>query len=350
MTETNQAAGTTALSREQFRPGAMALLSSPDDFQSIVSALQGYRHILSAASGMQDGKEADREHLHFEKGKAIGTFWAAKCLDEPLRTKRFVCGLYKAILDLRRKISNRPIRVLYAGTGPFATLMLPVVAVLDPSDVQFSLLEINPATFGYLQQTINNLQLGAYIASMECCDATTCRIPAGQIPDIIVSETMQHALTREMQVPLTFNLAAQAPEAILVPRQVRLELGWFDSGSLERRLTRQQPDPAFYRGLGEFFRLDRSAVTEYGKAFESSAAQFSFPQRTFDLQPDHELEELAFFTSIHVYGDEHLGLNQCSLTIPYKVSRLFREIPRQGRIRLGYQVSAVPGPELELAG
>lgn len=338
----------TATASERLKSGAAAFLQTADHFPSIAAAIAEYRSLLYAASGLDAETDESRGHLFFENGKAIGSFWAAKCLDEPLRTKRFVCGLYKAVLDCQKKNPGRAVNVLYAGTGPFATLMLPVVATLKPEEVQFSLLEINPLTFGLLQQTIDSLGLGEYISSMKNCDATTYVIPENELPDIIVSETMQHALTREMQVPLIFNLAMQAPEALLIPEQIRLELGWMDTGKHIRSLNSQSAEELNYTSLGDFFLLDRDAVNAFGESFSQSRNRFSFPEKILELQTENPQEDLTIFTHIHVYADEYLRLNNCSLTIPYRVSRLMRTVPRKGKIAAGYQISDVPGPVINV--
>lgn len=47
---------------------------------------------------------------------------AVKCLKETLRSQKFIQGVKRAIED-RLNSNNENIHVLYAGTGPYVTLL-----------------------------------------------------------------------------------------------------------------------------------------------------------------------------------------------------------------------------------
>ena len=52
-----------------------------------------------------DNKEG-RKDIEYENGKALGTFWAALCLDDLVRTRQFIRGIDKAIKDKKKRKTN----------------------------------------------------------------------------------------------------------------------------------------------------------------------------------------------------------------------------------------------------
>ncbi|SOD17383.1 hypothetical protein [Pedobacter xixiisoli] len=174
----------------------------------------------------QVGSESDEErnHIHTANGSAIGVFWAAQCIKEIFRTQRFVRGLLADIKDVRKLKSKEPVHVLYAGTGPFATLALPIMASLSPQEVQFTMLEINPKSYELLQQVIAEFGFEAYVCHTEITDATGWNVGDNHI-DIVVSETMNRALIKEPQVGIMLNLASQLSESVIfIPEEITVSL------------------------------------------------------------------------------------------------------------------------------
>ena len=64
-----------------------------------------------------------------EQGVAISPVMAAMCLEDYYRTIIYLRGLNAAIMDTKTQRPTRPLRVLYAGTGPYAILAIPLMAV-----------------------------------------------------------------------------------------------------------------------------------------------------------------------------------------------------------------------------
>ncbi|MEM7117980.1 MAG: hypothetical protein AAF614_36450, partial [Chloroflexota bacterium] len=76
-------------------------------------------------------------------GLALSPREAAACAKDYRRTIKYLRGLHSAISDTRALFPERPTRVLYGGCGPLAPLVIPLMAVFSPSDVQFTLLDIH---------------------------------------------------------------------------------------------------------------------------------------------------------------------------------------------------------------
>jgi hypothetical protein len=107
------------------------LLDNDTGGELLSETLDLYRDILLTASGIDLGGELEMGCIHTGAGVAIGTTWAALCIDDVLRTKRFVSGLYHAIKTVADRRAG-PVHVLYAGTGPWATLVLPLTSRFSP--------------------------------------------------------------------------------------------------------------------------------------------------------------------------------------------------------------------------
>lgn len=297
----------------------------PIDFhEKLVPAIIKYHQLLCQLAVIDPAGESDRKHIETEHGNAIGPFWAANCVKEVFRTQRFVKGLQQAITDLHLK-GKEMVHVLYAGTGPFAALALPVMLTFSPAQVQFTLLEINEQSLARLQRLLEELGLMAYVRRIELADAADYVLKDNDI-DVLISETMNLALYREPQVSIMLNLGRQLKEdAIFIPQEIKVSLGRPNSGDGMETLT------TLLRFNAVYIREKLQEVGAKGWKFEKSQLEIS-------LQAG---DRLCYLTDIQIYKDFRLGLNDCSLTLP----KLLKPFGLAGELRLefGYQVSDIPG-------
>ena len=120
------------------------------------------------------------------------------------RTAIFFRGIYQAIQHKIKEKSKSKVLILYAGTGPYATLVTALFPLLESSEVSVDLLEINLVSLRSATDVITGLGLQAFIGDSYCSDATTFKIEKPY--DIVISETMQAALKEEPQVAIMQNL------------------------------------------------------------------------------------------------------------------------------------------------
>ena len=85
------------------------------DFDELKVALDDYKTIVYGVSSLEFEDDALRNDIHSENGMALGTAWAAMCLDDGMRTKMFVKGLIEAV-ETKLNESKKPVHILYAGT------------------------------------------------------------------------------------------------------------------------------------------------------------------------------------------------------------------------------------------
>jgi predicted RNA methylase len=274
----------------------------PEDFHDqLAPAVIGYSDLLSECFVID--VERGREHIKTAHGNAIGSFWAARCIREIFRTQRFSRGLYTAVSGalIRHK---KTVHVLYAGTGPFATLALPVMMMFKPEDVQFTFLEINPESIDILKKVIDSLDLHAYVKDIHQCDASVWDVSSTGV-DIVISETMNKSLSVEPQVAIMLNLASQLPqETVFLPEEIKVSLCKWNQRDKE-------PEK-----LAELISFNKALMYSIIKSSSDRNWVFTDQQIQVSLL---ENEKLYFMTEILVNEGNILNLNDSSLNLLEKV-------------------------------
>lgn len=275
-------------------------------------------------------------------GLAISPTLAAMCIREPLRTLAFIRGLAEAIGEAMRP--DRPVRVLYAGCGPYALLAVPLMTQFSAAQVSFTLLDIHQDALDGAMRLIGTLGLGDRVADARCTDAACYRIPPNALPDVIVSETMAVCLRNESQVGIARNLLRQAPKARMVPRSVSVEVALLNRAREHLLVPSDHvgeiPRPQRDRvRLGSVFKLDADSI--YGwqgcEGDRLPAGRVRIPNLVDSRYRPHLLTRIA------VYGDNVLRDYDCSLTIPRSLPRC---PPLVGGETLQFQYRLGSHPEL----
>jgi len=290
----------------------------PENFHDqLAPAVMGYADLLSKNFVIDE--ERGREHIKTAHGNAIGSLWAAMCVREIFRTQRFSRGLYTAVSDALNQ-HKKPVHVLYAGTGPFATLALPVMMMFKPEDVQFTFLEINPDSIDILKQVIDSLDLHSYVKNIYQCDASVWEVDSTGV-DIVISETMYKALKAEPQVAIMLNLASQLPqETVFLPEEIKVSLCKWNNRD-------KAPEQ-----LAELINFNKALMYSIIKSSFGKNWVFSDQQVQVSLL---ENEQLYLMTDVRVNEGNVLSLNESSLNLLEKV-----KLPvKQGMINLNCMYS-----------
>lgn len=278
-------------------------------------------------------------------GLAISPAQAALCAEEPRRTAIFLRGVHEAISRAlaAREAPGEPVRVLYAGSGPFATLCTPLMTLFPPERVRFTILDLHEVSIRSVKSLVHRLGLEESVAAYVVGDACEYTISEGEIPDVIVSETMDAALENEPQVAILRHLLGQAPVARLVPESVRVDAVLLDTSTEPARIEPDRggstPESGPHRiPLGRVFTLDADTIaawaTRRGECLP--AASLTLPSAP---SPHHQP---FLFTTIVAHGDHVLRTHDCGLTSP-------RAFPATGplaagdRIDFHYRLGATPG-------
>lgn len=309
-----------------FKEYCEAIIRDGDFHEGLAPAITGLADMLYKLAEVNGNTELERKHISTESGSAIGTFWAAQCIKEIFRTQRFARGLFKAIQHVRQKHTGRPAHVLYAGTGPFATLALPAMALLTPKDVQFTMLEINPKSYKMLQYILNALGLNSFVRHVTMTDAATYKLCNDDV-DIVLSETMNRALIKEPQVSIMLNLASQlSQKTIFIPEEIKVSLYQHDTN-----------DKMGHK-LDDLMVFDKKFMFELIEKCKNSEWLFEEKKLTVDLLPSTVLH---YETEIKVYQSDFLKSSDCSLNFPEKLKT--KDLIGRKVLKIHYTSIDIPG-------
>lgn len=278
-----------------------------ENYQFIYKGIYGLLEIFSSLSGVNAGDIVD-EDIMLSAGKAVSTIKAAHCLREIERTRRFLRGIKKAIDDVRVQKPDSRINILYAGCGPYATLLTPLTSLYTSDQLSFTLLDINAYSLQAVQSLYEALGLTAYIKKILHEDAITYKIDAEDDYDLVISETMHNALRGEPQVSIMANLIPQLkPGAVFIPEEIRV-----NAALLDRRAEN-----------ASFLEVGKAAErVQLGTVYKTSRPmEYPLPVK-FPLPAIDKHSRLSLLTEINVYATEKLENYNCSLTLPYRIADL----------------------------
>ncbi|TXT40598.1 MAG: hypothetical protein FD135_1126, partial [Comamonadaceae bacterium] len=175
---------------EALRALTRDIISPEKDLADLIPQAQALRDWFERQAHfcIDHSRDIGTGQTRLDSGLAISPTLAAMCVRELYRTLAFIRGLAEAIRDAAQLA--RPVRVLYAGCGPYAVLAVPLMTVFPAGQVRFTLMDIHQDCLDSAQALIDSFGLAGHVDAQVCADATRYQIPAEQMPDIIVSETM----------------------------------------------------------------------------------------------------------------------------------------------------------------
>jgi hypothetical protein len=284
-------------------------------------------------------------------GVAINPQAAAHCALDYRRTVAFIRGTYAAINELKSRFPDTPLEILYAGCGPFATLLLPLLSKFVPGEVKLHLLDFHQRSLDSVELLLAHFGFQLHDVQTIKHDASAYQHPGNL--HLIVAETMQKSLEQEPQFAVTANLAPQLwSGGIFIPQCIEVDLCLADLEQ-EKLLLRQAlsddgshvemdslrhslatvctllPERAF-----DQVRLAEKKSTQAGPQLEPTV--ITIPT-TFDvarLAP-------ALFTRIQVFEQYRLKDYESQITLPLKCYELLPLVPGDS-FRVSYHLGSYP--------
>ena len=322
---------------EIIRQSAETLLSCENDFALMKQAVDQMYQVFSRITGITIDQLNGYKDVMLPSGKAISPPAAAHCLLELRRTAVFLRGINKAISQKLQEKKGEQLRILYAGTGPYGTLVIPLLLLYYVKEIKVDLLDINPDSLTALQKIIMTLGLSDYIGEVYCLDATTIKLSFQY--DIVVSETMQACLKNEPQVAVMQNIIPQLDDqCFFIPEEISIDASLVNPRmEMDRMLSWGKEQLSFERcWLSNVYTLNRHdlhSIMSPKKILIPGDATADFPV-------------LKLFTTVKVFEDEVLTENNSSLNMP-KQYYDFREQPAD-EVEFWYVLSEKPGIESKL--
>jgi len=299
------------------------ILGCLDDIGAMKSSVDQMYDVFRAITDIGIENQND-EAIITSGGKAIAPSVAAHCLLEMKRTAIFHRGIYKAIREKQAEKTGKTITILYAGTGPYATLITPLLTLFNRGDVLVDLLEINPVSLNSAINVLKGLNLEQFIGSVYLDDATSFIVEKPY--DIMISETMQAALKKEPQVSIMNNLISQTDKGtIFIPEEIIV------SASL-RSASRTTADKTGHEDilLGNLFIIDKNNYNPLNLKGSTTLPQ----------APQY-YSQLMLNTTITVFDDYLLNANDSTLNVPVKVCELATDNTQL--LHYWYETGETPG-------
>jgi len=322
---------TPASLKERLAELSTDILAPGDFHERLAPAIREYSELMFDLTCISENQNEGLHDIFTDHGRAIGILRAGLCINEPIRTQRFCRGLYQAVADKLQQNGNRPVHVVYAGTGPFATLALPVIMQFKATELQFTLLEINNESHNTLKELIKTLNIGAYVRRLELCDAITWKAPNEDV-DIVISETMNRALIKEPQINIMLNMVSQLPDTVTyIPQAISVDIA-INSKSLTH--------------LSRLYTFNKES---YQKIITQSTgrSRWIFDTTRVNYSPIH-IGKLVYTTDIVVYANESLTRTDCSLNMLKKIKT---ELPlHEAILEFKYQDGLNPGFDCTVIG
>ncbi|WP_147125144.1 hypothetical protein [Shimia ponticola] len=285
----------------------------------------------------------DFQETRTEVGVAIAPYEAAMCLREHLRTRQFALGVKQALQEAKRRFPQDRLRVLYAGTGPFATLATLQLPYFAADEVGFTFLDIHDTSTLASQTLYNSLHALDYVDEWVTGDAARYEPSTGF--HVIVTEVLQRALLREPQVQVTRHLSRHLIEGgLFVPEDIHLDLTVCDPRAIflaDDAKGNTDPTSPERIQLGSVFHL--CGAQAWSLPEEGGRIPLGFI--TIPEVPDDEMT-LNIFTRIRTFGDLWLNENDCSLNL-VATADLQPHIRSGERLNVAYRIADEPGLEFE---
>ena len=303
------------------------LINCKDDFLLMRRACDELYRVFSTITGVDISKLSEGD-IQLPSGKAISPSGAAHCLLEMKRTAVFLRGIKEAI-DSKFHEGNSMVSILYAGCGPYATLITPLFSYYSSEQVRITLLDINPVSLEAVEALYSSLGFDGYVTDFVLSDASTYTVDKPY--DIVVSETMQAGLKKEPQVAIMQNLIPQcSANTIFIPEQITIDVYLKKKGIWQGDQLLEEGGKTTF--LCELFSVSKAMldVSTYRKVVD-------IPQ---SLVGPHDL---LLYTTIKVFNDEILGLNDCSLNMPLRYYELRNSYPKS----IDFWYSQTDKPKIE---
>ena len=310
--------------KETIKTSVERILNTDSDYGELKESVENLRKIFKDFSGMDYnflGKEED--FIKLPTGVAISPENAAACLSDFLRSVKFIRGVNSAINYSIEKFKNEKVHLLYAGTGPLGTLVIPQLHLFNPEKLMITYLDINEKSLAELRKIIEGLNLSSYTNSIICNDASTYKHPKDDPIHIVLSETMQIGLKKETQVAITLNMVQQLhEEGILIPENIEIGV---EGIPIKTRLDEEEkPNKKIPEiSLGKIFELNKYTAKEIPLKYSShgNLGEVRIPAEKIII-PEEIIYplKLNISTRIKVYNDIYINERESSLTGKYTIN------------------------------
>lgn len=284
--------------------------SSHGELLNSARGLSDFFEKFSAVSTKDRHYESnDSIHTYLSSGVAISPLDAAICTNEYLRTTKYIRGVFEALNDLLIRFKGKKLHILYAGCGPYGTLVIPLLHLFDPKNLEVTFLDIHTSSLNSIKNILQSIGLEKFGCSYVQEDATKYKLLKDT--HLIITETMKAAFWDEPQVAISLNLLPQLSKGgEFIPN--RVVVGF--EGAHYKQILKDNILLKEKAGIYLCDVIDLDSSKDMNKDNLVCTTEYTLSQKL------SEKMELQFITDIYIYKDNILRENECSLNIPRKVA------------------------------
>ena len=214
---------------------------------------------------------------------------------------------------------------MYAGCGPYATLLTPLLPLFKAEEIEVILIDINEYSIQSAKEIIVKLQLEDYIADAVCTNAINYKKPESWPLHLLISETMFNALTREPQLAITANLAPQlVHNGILIPEEVNIDLVYTFFGK-ETYLNNKEEVFHQNKSAIKHEKVDRLFSLNKRNNFSEKTLEqhFQFESKVYEVPKENEnRRDICLFTEVKIFNEFILNNAKSFITNPHCITAI----------------------------
>lgn len=266
-------------------------------------------------------------------GEALTPWHASMCMEDRTRTAAFIRGSVKAVEHTLSVCAERPLHLVEAGCGPLGTLALPLLARFSKEELVISLIDLHQESIDCMTAMLDHFGFLPRTRQLICGDATTVSLKTPV--HLVLTETMNSALTREPQVAITRALLKKNPGATLIPQSIRIDVAMVDTAA---EISHFPPKAGKRTIVAPVFELNRRT------AIELPETNGMLPAATVTL-PEHLPPQFTpcFTTTIFVFDGVETADYDTQISHPVPLHQQGQAIPSGATIRFSYMMGDEPG-------
>jgi hypothetical protein len=337
------------------------ILDETSSAEELRGALDAFVLLCSGVTKIRPDPSFDAwaEDSLLDNGVAINPQAAAHCAVDYERSVVFIRGVYAAINALRLRFPDDPLEILYAGCGPFATLLLPLLGKFPPGAFKLNLLDFHQRSLDSVQLLLAHFEFRGH--TVQTIKGDACHYKHAGKLHLVIAETMQKSLEQEPQFAVTANLAPQLwATGVFIPQRIDVVLCLADLEQEKKLLgqSRKTGGNDLEKGA-ERHPLATVCTLCPEKAFDQmQLARTNSGKMGPQLEPTIIVIpgmagiarlDAALFTRICVFEQYWLKDYESQITLPLKCHELLPLVGGE-RYRVTYQLGGYPKFNFERLG
>ncbi len=254
----------------------------------------------------------------------------AICANEHVRITKYMRGVYAAVNDLLKRFKGQKIRLLYAGCGPHATLLLPLLYRFDPKRLSVRFLDHNAASLKSVKAIMSHLGFEKFAEDYIHDNASSYQ--SEEPLHMVLVDSMNAALYDKPQVALTLNLLPQLQNGgVFIPKRVVVGFETAYYNQVKKRASAATVKYSNY--LCHILDIDTAKPLTKEQMLVTDEYRF---KSEIDAKMEPQLS-----TVVYIYKNNILRENECSLTIPKKMN-LSTKLVSGARVTFDYLFDNAP--------